>query len=58
MIHFSAPTPLVLDNIVQTALSCTQAPVDSLKAALPYTQAPLDSLQTALPSTEALAKNR
>ena len=41
MVHFSVPTPLALDNQVQTALPCTQAPVDILQAALPSTEAPV-----------------
>jgi len=40
MVHFSAPTPLALGNHVQTALPCTQAPLDILQAALPSTEAP------------------
>jgi len=44
MVHFSAPTPLALDNHVQTALPCTQAPVDILQAALPSTEAPVKTM--------------
>jgi len=44
MVHFSAPTPLALDNQVQTSLPCTQAPLDILQAALPCTEAPVKTM--------------